>query len=55
MPPRTPMCDLMKYISMTACYVTKWTAVQDVELDDMMGYIQETVNWKSIGWIGDPN
>ena len=50
---RYTRCDLTRCVNMMACYVTKWTAVQDVELDSMMGYIQETARWNTFGWFGD--
>ena len=31
-----------------------FTATQDQELDDLMGYVLETAHWKNLGWIGDP-
>ena len=50
---RYARCDVIRCINMMACHTTKWTATQDQELDDLMGYIMETVTWKNMGWIGD--
>ena len=42
---RYARCDVIRCINMMACYTTKWTATQDQELDDLMGYAMETVTW----------
>ena len=47
---RYARCDVIRCINMMACYTTKWTATQDQELDDLMGYAMETVSWKA--WAG---
>ena len=47
---RYARCDVIRCINMMACYTTKWTATQDQELDDLMGYVMETVTWKT--WAG---
>ena len=51
---RYARADLQRPINMMACKVTKWTAVQDEELYDMMGYLSYSCHWRSMGWIGDP-
>ena len=46
--------DLIRCINGLACNVTRWTAQQDAELNDLMSYVDSTLNWKHIGWVGDP-
>ena len=51
---RCARCDLLRCINGMAALVTRWTATQDVELNDLMSYVQSTVTWKSVAWMGDP-
>merc|ERR1712079_413811 len=51
---RFARCDLMRPVNAMACYVTRWSAAQDEDLNDLMSYIEYSVHWKSIGWVGDP-
>ena len=46
--------DLIRCINGLACNVTRWTAQQDAELNDLMSYVESTLTWKTIGWVGDP-
>ena len=46
--------DIIRCINGLACNVTRWTAQQDAELNDLMSYVECTLTWKTIGWVGDP-
>ena len=50
---RYARADLLRPINMLACKVTKWTAQQDQELDDFMGYLKYSCKWRSMVWVGD--
>ena len=51
---RYPRCDLPRCINGMACYVTRWTAVQDGELTTLMSYVMSSYDKKAVGWVGDP-
>ena len=46
--------DLLRAVANLARYSTKWTAEHDRRLAKLMQYIKSTLNYRQVGWIGDP-
>ena len=47
--------DLIRCINGLACNVTRWTAQQDAELNDLMSYVERTPAGRPSGGWADPN
>ena len=45
--------DLLRAVSHLATKVAKWTSTCDSMMSRLMGYIQNTLNMRMIGWVGD--
>ena len=46
--------DLLRCVGSLATKLTKWDAVQDKKLHKMMCYIQTSLPYRQVGFIGDP-
>ena len=45
--------DLLRAVNHLATKVTKWTSKCDSMMGRLMGYIQNTLHLRMIGWVGD--
>ena len=50
---RNSRFDLLRATTHLACYLVKWTQLQDKKLHKMLSYIQTTQNYRLVGWVGD--
>ena len=46
--------DLLRAVANLARYSTKWTEEHDRRLAKLMQYIKSTLDYRQVGWIGDP-
>ena len=45
--------DLLKACIYLALYFTKWSPECDKKLHRLMCYINSTLDWRQVGWVGD--
>jgi len=45
--------DLLYVVSRLACYISKWTPLCDKRLFKIICYINTTLHYRQVGWIGD--
>ena len=50
---RCARLDLLRAVSHLACYFTKWTSQCDKRLHQLVCYINSTLHYRMVGWIGD--
>ena len=50
---RNSRFDLLRATTNLACYITKWTPLEDKKLHKLLSYIQTTQHYRLVGWVGD--
>ena len=50
---RCARLDLLRAVSHLACYFTKWTSKCDARLHRLICYINSTLHYRMVGWVGD--
>ena len=45
--------DLLRACTYLALYFTKWSPACDAKLHRLMCYINSTLDWRQVGWVGD--
>ena len=50
---RCARLDLLRAVSHLACYFTKWTSQCDRRLHQLICYINSTLSFRMVGWVGD--
>ena len=50
---RNSRFDLLRATTHLACYITKWTPLEDKKLHKLLSYIQTTQHYRLVGWVGD--